>query len=422
MSAVADAEIVLALDEALGRSTLRSAYQPIVDLETGAVVAHEALVRGPAGSLVETPGPLFSAARRAGRLAELDWACRAAAVSGAFDVGLGRSGRLFINVEPDTLATPCPPSLRPLWDRSAAELDIVVELTERALTDRPADLLHAVSRMRQLGWGVALDDVGADVRSLALMPLLRPDVIKLDLRVVQEKPSAQIAEIVNAVNAERERSGAVILAEGIETVAHLRAGRALGATLGQGWLFGRPGPLPAPDEPVEAPPHIPGLPEFVSFSNVSPYEVVSAVRDVRRADKRLLLSMSLHLEEQALSLGEAAVVVSAFQSAERFTPATRERYRRLAESSAFVAALGAGMEVAPAPGVRGAALAGDDVLRGEWSVVVLGPHFAGALVARDLGDGGPEHERRFDVALTYDRDLVIEAAGALMRRVPPLAG
>jgi DICT domain-containing protein len=75
----------------------------------------------------------------------------------------------------------------------------------------------------------------------------------------------------------------------------------------------------------------------------------------------------------------------------------------------------------PAPGVRGAAIAGDDPLRDEWSVVVLGPHFAGALVAVDLGDDGPDEERRFDFALTYDRDLVVDAGNALMGRIRPLA-
>jgi DICT domain-containing protein len=70
--------------------------------------------------------------------------------------------------------------------------------------------------------------------------------------------------------------------------------------------------------------------------------------------------------------------------------------------------------------VRGADLGDDDPLRGEWSVAVLGPHFAAALVAVDLGDDGPEHDRRFDFALTYDRELVTEAAAALMRRVQPL--
>ena len=78
------------------------------------------------------------------------------------------------------------------------------------------------------------------------------------------------------------------------------------------------------------------------------------------------------------------------------------------------------MAVEPAPGVRGAALDPDDPLYGEWTVVVLGPHFAAALCAKDRFETGPRLERLFDFALTYDRDLVIEAAAALMRRVQPL--
>jgi DICT domain-containing protein len=98
-----------------------------------------------------------------------------------------------------------------------------------------------------------------------------------------------------------------------------------------------------------------------------------------------------------------------------------KRYERIAGQAAFVAALGSGMDPAPAPGVRGARLWENDALRGEWSVAVLGPHFAGALVAVDLGDQDrPEMERRFDFCLTYDRDLVIAAATTLMRRVEPV--
>ena len=60
------------------------------------------------------------------------------------------------------------------------------------------------------------DDIGADSASLTFMPLLRPDVIKLDPRLVQDRPGPAIAEIVHAVNAYAERTGALVLAEGIE--------------------------------------------------------------------------------------------------------------------------------------------------------------------------------------------------------------
>ena len=97
--------------------------------------------------------------------------------------------------------------------------------------------------------------------------------------------------------------------------------------------------------------------------------------------KDLLLSTTRALEEEAAGLGEASSCVSAFQEAERFTPATLRRYERLAASTAFTAALGAEMPVEPARGVRGAALDPGDPLRGEWDIAVLGPHYAAALVA-----------------------------------------
>src|SRR5437763_10899045 len=91
-----------------------------------------------------------------------------------------------------------------------------------------------------------------------------------------------------------------------------------------------------------------------------------------------------------MRLGETCVVAAAFQEARHFTPSTTQRYRDLVERTGFVAALGEDLPVEPLPGVRGAALRRDDPVRGEWDVVVLSPHFAAALLARDLGDGGPD--------------------------------
>ena len=406
-----------ALQAILARGAVRSVYQPIVELDGGATIGWEALARGPEGSSLERPDLLFGAAAATGRTGELDWECRAAAARGALDAGLRRDRALFVNVEPETVGIPVPAHLEELWQRAGEELDVVVEITERSLTSRPAELLAAVQQIRSRGWGIALDDVGADTRSLALMPLLRPDVIKLDLRLVQEQPTAEIASIVNAVNAESERTGAVVLAEGIETERQLEVARAMGARLGQGWLFGRPGALD-----LSAQRGTTELPRTANapLAGTTPYQVVSAERDHRRADKRLLLAISHHLEDQALTLGAGAVVLSAFQEAERFTEATHRRYARLAAGAAFVAALGGDMSTEPAPGVRGASLRGNDGLAGEWSIAVIGPHFAGALTALDLGDSGPDMDRCFDFCLTYDRELVTEAAAALMRRVTPL--
>jgi DICT domain-containing protein len=157
-------------------------------------------------------------------------------------------------------------------------------------------------------------------------------------------------------------------------------------------------------------------------SGDTPFEVIAGARPVGEATKRLLLPMSHHLENRALRIGEGSVILSAFQDAKHFTPATVKRYEVLARSSSLVAALGVGLGDEPARGVRGAQLDPSDVLAGEWSVIVLGPHFAGALVGRDLGDDDvADRERRFAFVTVYDRGLVIAAARTLLARIAPRA-
>ncbi len=397
---------------------VRSLYQPIVDLQSGTTLGYEALARGPRGSALERPDRLFAAAVEAGCLQELDWTCRLAAVRGAQAADLSPQLSLFVNAEPLALDSPCPPDLQADWQAAARRGQrLIIEVTERALTARPAEMLEVLGRMRAGGWGIAIDDVGADPRSLALMPLLAPDVIKLDLRLVQERPTADVAAIYSAVGAEAERTGAHILAEGIETPAHLAMARSLGASLGQGYLFGRPGELSAhhsvPARPIEL---IRAAPPAAAST---PFAQVASRRDARPGTKALLLAITRQLEEAAAGLGREAMLLSTFQEARHFTPATVERYTELAGRLAFVSALGADIALEPAPGVRGAALAYDDPVRGEWDVIVVGPHFAAALVARDLGETGPEPERRFDFAVTYERSLVLESALTVMARVAP---
>jgi hypothetical protein len=293
-----------------------------------------------------------------------------------------------------------------------------MELTERALTARPRALLDMVDRIRALGWGIAIDDVGADPDSLALLPLVRPDVIKLDLSLVQHQASAQVARIVSAVNAEAERSGSAVLAEGIETEEHVAVALSLGATLGQGWLLGRPGPLPL-QLPAMGEPALPLMLRPGAGTQRSPYEAAAAARVPRTGRKALLIEISKHLERRALESGESTIVLGSFQQADFFTTRTKARYVELAARSAFVGAMGAGMPTVPAPGVRGASLEAGDVLLGEWDIAVVGPHFAAVLAARDLGDPGPDFERRFSFVLSHDRELAVACAGALMSRMLP---
>ncbi|MEO7369457.1 MAG: EAL domain-containing protein [Ilumatobacteraceae bacterium] len=198
----------ITIEQVIETGSITSAYQPIVDIDSGQVVAYEALARGPLDTSLEHPDQLFAAAGAAGLTAELDWACRASAVRGALEAGLGSAAKLFINVEPSTLRTPVPSELEKLMDMATSALSIVVEVTERSLVSDPAALIGALSWIRTAGMGVAIDDVGADPASLALLPFIEPDVIKLDMSLVRQHTYDEIASISGAVRADAERRAA----------------------------------------------------------------------------------------------------------------------------------------------------------------------------------------------------------------------
>lgn len=314
-----------------------------------------------------------------------------------------------MNVEPGSSPGPC--TTAPIGAR------IVAEITERALLDDPATLLRALAALRERGCGVALDDVGAVPDTITMLPFVRPDVVKLDISLVQGRPSREQARIVTAVAAYAERTGATVLAEGIETAQDEDRARTLGATLGQGWRYAHAGPLgtypPIGRQLDLLDPLGPGVP--------TPGRLLHPAR-TRIGAKRHLLPISRHLEEQGLGLGSPPVVVAAFQDAAHFSSDTARRYEALTARCPLVVALGAGVAASPAQGVRGAPVPGDDPLLGEWVVVVVGAHYAGALIATDLGDSGPDAERRFRFSVTHDHDVAVHAARSLLARVDPLPG
>jgi EAL domain-containing protein (putative c-di-GMP-specific phosphodiesterase class I) len=380
---------------------VRPAYQPVVELATERVVGAEALARWPGDSGL-TPDVVFGAARRLDTLPELDVACRTAALAGA----VGGDGLLFVNTEP---GSPVPVRA----DAQGAGPQVVLELTERGLLDRPGQLLDQVSAARRLGWLVALDDVGVHPDSLPVLDLVRPEVIKLDLRLIQRLPVGARAQAVAAVLACVERTGATIVAEGIETAAQREQAVALGATLGQGWHFALPQqrfPQVTVDFPAQrqVAPTVPGVPS----------ELLAELPATQTTRKAMLIGLSRHLESQAENQADPPVVLAAFQSAVRFTPQSRRRYEHLAKTSPLVAVFGADMPVDLAAGMRGASPRADDDVLNEWVVVALGPQTAAALIARDLGDRDvPDADRRFRYCLTYDRSVVVRAALSLLRRL-----
>jgi EAL domain-containing protein (putative c-di-GMP-specific phosphodiesterase class I)/DICT domain-containing protein len=393
---------------------IRTLFQPVVHLASGLVVGFEALSRGPAGSPLESPVSLLDAARKAGRLGELDWLCRVHAMRAASASELHADLSWFINVEPAGLAMTCPEDLLDSLAEARAGLRVVLEVVERHEEGHVSNLLRAADRARSDSWGVALDDVGTDDASLALLLLLQPDVVKLDMSLVRGAAHRAVAQVTAAVRSYAERTGAVILAEGIETEEHERLALVFGATYGQGYRYGEPRPLPAL---VSPPTHVVPLKQRPqAVSGMTAFDVVSAKISPHRALKKDLLHISQHLEEMALTEDDPCVLLAGFQEASAFTPEKRWRYMDLAERNALTVVLADQLtRYADHRLYIGPLSAGSPVAH-EWTVIVMGPHQTAAFVARDSGVGQGS-ERQFDFVYTHDWALVSAAGRAFLQEL-----
>jgi hypothetical protein len=212
-----------------------------------------------------------------------------------------------------------------------------------------------------------------------------------------------------------------VIAEGVDSEALRVAAQTVGATHGMGALFPtahapaafaaepvvsfpQPAQRPARDRPAR------------DDSSATPYAIVSTARSSRPGDKRLLIEMSKALESQAAAAGPGTLLLGTFQQAKHFTPATARRWRAVAERVGFAGVYGVGLSQMLDGDVQHAPLDPADDLVEEWTVVVLGPHAAALLSARDRGDAVPDLERTFDVVQSYDRDLTSRAAHAILAR------
>lgn len=209
-------------------------YQPIARLDGGGrAVGVEALSRFPDG----TPDQWFPAAAAAGAEVGVELEFRAA--TNAVSVLPELVGFLAINLSPTALVDPALLEfLKPLpLER------IVVEITEHHRAHDYLELTGILAPLRARGLRVAVDDAGAGFASMRHITRLRPDIIKLDVSLVRDIDSDTAAQaLTSALLTCAAGTSAVVLAEGIETLAELACLRRLGVPLGQGYHLGRPAP------------------------------------------------------------------------------------------------------------------------------------------------------------------------------------
>ena len=220
---------------ARGLRSLWMAFQPIVRASDGQLFGYEALLRTEEAAF---PGPaaFIEAAERLGRTPELGRSVRGAVARTRFS---GGPTTVFVNLHPrdlndDTLYDPAAPL-------STEAPRIVLELTEREALDGAGNVRDQIARLRQLGFRIAVDDLGAGYAGLSSFALLGPEIVKLDMALVRGVDREPVKRrLIESITTLCKDMGVLVVAEGIETPAEREAISGLGCDLLQGFLIGRP--------------------------------------------------------------------------------------------------------------------------------------------------------------------------------------
>jgi EAL domain-containing protein (putative c-di-GMP-specific phosphodiesterase class I) len=211
------------------------AYQPIVSYSKRRVIAYEALMRSTDRTLPH-PGAIIDAAQRLGELQTLGRAVRRQVAQTLLKTPVPQ---VFVNLHPSDLqddelyAKESPLS-------TIASL-VVLEVTERASLDMVKDAQVRVARLRQLGFRIAIDDVGAGYAGLTSVAQLEPEVMKIDMSLVRDVDvSATKQKLIGAMTSLCGEMQVMVIAEGIETKLERDTVARLGCEHMQGYLFARP--------------------------------------------------------------------------------------------------------------------------------------------------------------------------------------
>jgi EAL domain-containing protein (putative c-di-GMP-specific phosphodiesterase class I) len=217
------------------------AYQPIVHYTQRRVIAYEALLRSTESTLPH-PGALIDAAQRLDALPQLGRAVREHV---AQTITKSPIPQVFINLHPSDLVDD------DLYDPSAAlsrlAQRVVLEITERASLDDISDVQARIAALRQLGYRIAVDDVGAGYAGLTSIAQLEPEVMKIDMGLVRDMDvSSTKQKLVSAMAGLCQEMNVLVIGEGVETKTERDALKRAGCETMQGYLFAKPA-APFPD-------------------------------------------------------------------------------------------------------------------------------------------------------------------------------
>jgi diguanylate cyclase len=246
------------LRRALDRDELHVVYQPVVDVESGAIVGMEALLRWRSEALGDvSPAEFIPIAERTGLILPIGRFVLARAVEQLAQWrAAGHGVRVSVNLSASQLADEQLPELLAelLEAHGVPGEPLLLELTETALMRHAtAQPLQMLARLRATGAGLVLDDFGTGYSSLSRLSRLHLAAVKIDREFIAAMATDQGARaVVTAVLQMAGPLGCAVVAEGIETEAQRDILAELGCPRAQGFLFGRPEPAGVATRALEA--------------------------------------------------------------------------------------------------------------------------------------------------------------------------
>jgi EAL domain-containing protein (putative c-di-GMP-specific phosphodiesterase class I) len=154
---------------------------------------------------------------------------------------------IFINVLPSSMYDPdfqSAGSVERLEQLGLSPNQVVFELTEKYAIENYTLFGEAVHNFKEMGFSIAVDDIGAGHSGLEKIAHLQPRYLKFDMELVREIDTSYVRrEMVKALKILADKMESTIIAEGIERQEELETLLDLGIEFGQGYLLGRPGPL-----------------------------------------------------------------------------------------------------------------------------------------------------------------------------------
>ncbi|KZE12048.1 bifunctional diguanylate cyclase/phosphodiesterase [Sphingomonas hankookensis] len=238
--------MVKELRTAIDRGEFSLHWQVQESVGTGAITGYEALLRWTRadGSSV-SPANFIPLAEQSGLILAIgEWVLRTACATAA---SWAEPHRIAVNLSPVQLGHVDLPRLvqQVLLDTGLSPARLELEITETAMIADPVRTIHILRQLKAIGVSVAMDDFGTGYSSLSTLRSFPFDKIKLDRSFMAELNGApQSAAIVRAVLTLGESLDIPVLAEGVETPEQLAFLREQGCDEAQGYLLGRPGPLP----------------------------------------------------------------------------------------------------------------------------------------------------------------------------------